>query len=116
MSTTFCATGLGRTAASTRRVSSILKECWNAFQERRQRRRLRAILCDLSDRELMDFGASRGEIDYVASNRDVDPRGIRSARSSIRQARRGRLAKVVVRSCRKLPSGSATLVGESTEA
>jgi uncharacterized protein YjiS (DUF1127 family) len=36
-------------------------------------------LCDLSDRELMDIGTTRGEIDYVASNRLVDPRGIRSA-------------------------------------
>jgi uncharacterized protein YjiS (DUF1127 family) len=36
-------------------------------------------LCDLSDRELMDIGISRGEIDYVASNPGIDPRGIRSA-------------------------------------
>jgi len=27
----------------------------------------------------MDIGISRGEIDYVATNRDTDPRGIRSA-------------------------------------
>ncbi|WP_424579093.1 hypothetical protein [Bradyrhizobium sp. USDA 241] len=27
----------------------------------------------------MDIGITRGEIDYVASNRDTDPRGIRSA-------------------------------------
>jgi hypothetical protein len=27
----------------------------------------------------MDIGTTRGEIDYVASNRDIDPRGIRSA-------------------------------------
>jgi hypothetical protein len=43
--------------------------------------KLRATLCDLSDRELMDIGTTRGEIDYVASNRDIDPRGIRSAGS-----------------------------------
>ena len=47
-------------------------------QERRKRQRLRATLCDLSDRELMDIGTTRGEIDYVASNRFIDPRGIRS--------------------------------------
>jgi hypothetical protein len=27
----------------------------------------------------MDIGTTRGEIDYVASNRSIDPRGIRSA-------------------------------------
>jgi uncharacterized protein YjiS (DUF1127 family) len=79
MSTTYGATGLGQTAASTRRVSRFFKRYWSAFQEWRKRQRLRATLCDLSDRELMDIGTTRGEIDYVASNRDIDPRGIRSA-------------------------------------
>ena len=79
MSTTYGATGLGQTAASTRRVSSSFKRYWAAFQERRERQRLRATLCDLSDRELMDIGTTRGEIDYVASNRSIDPRGVRSA-------------------------------------
>jgi uncharacterized protein YjiS (DUF1127 family) len=76
MSTTYGATGLGQTAVSTRRVSSFFKRYWGAFQERRKRQRLRATLCD---RELMDIGTTRGEIDYVASNRGIDPRGIRSA-------------------------------------
>jgi uncharacterized protein YjiS (DUF1127 family) len=78
MSTTYGATGLGQTAASTRRLSSFFKRYWRAFQERRERRMLRAALCDLSDRELMDIGTTRGEIDYVVSNRGIDPRGIRS--------------------------------------
>ena len=78
MSTTYGATGLGQTSASTLRVSSLFKRYWVAFQERRSRQRLRATLGDLSDRELMDIGTTRGEIDYVASNRDIDPRGIRS--------------------------------------
>jgi uncharacterized protein YjiS (DUF1127 family) len=78
MSTTYGAAGLGQTAASTRHVSSFFKRYWGAFQERRKRQRLRATLCDLSDRELMDIGTTRGEIDYVASNRSFDPRGIRS--------------------------------------
>jgi uncharacterized protein YjiS (DUF1127 family) len=78
MSTTFGATGLGQTAASTRRVSSFFKGYWDAFQERRERQRIRVTLCDLSDRELMDIGTTRGEIDYVVSNRGIDPRGIRS--------------------------------------
>src|SRR6476659_9161214 len=79
MSTIYGATGLGQTAASTRRVSSFFKRYWGAFQERRIRQRLRLALCDLSDRELMDIGITRGEIDYVASNRGIDPRGVRSA-------------------------------------
>ena len=74
MSTSYGATGLGQTAVSTRRVSSLLKTYWGAFQEQRKCQRLRATLCDLSDREL-----TRGEIDYIASNRGIDPRSIQSA-------------------------------------
>jgi uncharacterized protein YjiS (DUF1127 family) len=79
MSATYDATRLGQAVPSTRHVFSFFKRCWGAFQERRKRQSLRATLCDLSDRELMDIGTSRGEIDYVASNRGIDPRGIRSA-------------------------------------
>ena len=79
MSTTYGATGLVQTAASTRRVSSFFRRYCDAFQERRKRQRLQATLCDLSDRELMDIGTTRGEVDYVVSNRGIDPRGIRSA-------------------------------------
>jgi uncharacterized protein YjiS (DUF1127 family) len=71
--------GLSQTAASTRRISSFFKRYMSAYHERRQRRRLRAALCDLNDRELMDIGTTRGEVDYVSSNRNIDPRGIRSA-------------------------------------
>jgi uncharacterized protein YjiS (DUF1127 family) len=53
----------GLTAASTRSVLSLLKRYWRAFQERRQRQSLRTTLHDLSDRELMDIGVTRGEID-----------------------------------------------------
>ncbi|WP_449381935.1 DUF1127 domain-containing protein [Bradyrhizobium sp. UFLA05-112] len=34
-------------------------------------------MSDLSDRELVDIGITRGEIDYVASHRGIDPRGMR---------------------------------------
>jgi len=68
MSATYGATGLGQTAP-TRRVSSFFKKYWDAFQERRDRQKLRCALSDLSDRELMDIGTTRGEIDYVVSNR-----------------------------------------------
>jgi uncharacterized protein YjiS (DUF1127 family) len=79
MSTTYDATGLRQTAAPTRRVSGAFRRYWDAFREQRTRQRLRAALRSLSDRELMDIGTSRGEIDYIASNRSIDPRGIRSA-------------------------------------
>jgi uncharacterized protein YjiS (DUF1127 family) len=60
MGTTYGATGLGQAAASTRRVSSLLKRYWGVFLERRKREKLRANLYDLSDRELMDIGTTRG--------------------------------------------------------
>ncbi|OKO78104.1 hypothetical protein AC629_30920 [Bradyrhizobium sp. NAS80.1] len=65
------------TSVSTRYVSSFIWKCWDAFQERRERQKLSAILSDLSDGELMDIGTTRSEIDYVASHRGIDPRGIR---------------------------------------
>jgi uncharacterized protein YjiS (DUF1127 family) len=77
MSTIHGTTELGP-ASAKRQVYSPLETYWNAFQEWRKRQRLRATLCDLSDRELMDIGTTRGEIDYVASHRGIDPRGIRS--------------------------------------
>ena len=78
MSTTYGATGLGQAAALAYRVSSFFKRRWDALQERRERQKLRDALSNLSDRDLMDIGISRGEIDYVASHRGIDPRGIRS--------------------------------------
>ena len=78
MSTTYSTTWLERTSASTQYVSSLIWKYWDAFQKRRRRQKLHAALSDLSDRELMDIGTTRGEIDYVVSNREIDPRGIRS--------------------------------------
>ena len=72
MSTIRETTELGPVTAR-RQVYSPLETYWNAFQEWRKRQRLLANLCDLSDRELMDIGTTRGEIDYVASNRGIDP-------------------------------------------
>ena len=75
MSTTYAETGLGHTAPLTR-ASGFFKKYWGAFQDRRIRQRLLINLCGLSDRELEDIGTTRGEFDYVASNRGSDPRGI----------------------------------------
>jgi uncharacterized protein YjiS (DUF1127 family) len=78
MSTTHSTTRLERTSGSTRHVASFIWKYWDAFRERRERQKLRATLSNLSDTELMDIGTTRGEIDYVASHRGIDPRGIRS--------------------------------------
>jgi uncharacterized protein YjiS (DUF1127 family) len=78
MSTTYTPTRSAQTTESTGRFSSALKDFWNAYQEWRQQERLRVDFYKLSDRELMDIGIARGEIDYAASHPDSDPRGIRS--------------------------------------
>ena len=62
----------GPTAASAPNVLSLLKRYWRAFQERRQRQSLRATLHNLSDRELMDIGLTRDEIDYITPHRAID--------------------------------------------
>jgi uncharacterized protein YjiS (DUF1127 family) len=79
MSTIYTPTRPTQTTGLPRRFSGALREFWGELQDRRKRARLRADLCSLNDRELMDIGIARGEIDYVASNRNRDPRGIRSA-------------------------------------
>jgi uncharacterized protein YjiS (DUF1127 family) len=79
MITTFSTTALSRTTRTKRRFLSLLGRYRDKFQQWRKRERLRADLCALNDRELQDIGMTRGEIDYVASNRGIDPRGIRSA-------------------------------------
>ncbi len=78
MNTTFRTTGLAQTTGSRRRAFSLFRSYWGAFQEWRDGERLRADLCGLNDRELQDIGITRGEVDYVASNRSIDPRGVRS--------------------------------------
>jgi uncharacterized protein YjiS (DUF1127 family) len=79
MNTAHGVIGLERNIRLKLRVSSFFKRYWSALQERRKRQRLRADLYYLNDFELHDIGITRGEIDYVISNRSIDPRGIRSA-------------------------------------
>jgi len=59
-------------ARETRSVLGLLKRYWRAFQERRQYQSLRAGLACLSDRELMDIGLTRDEIDYITPQRAID--------------------------------------------
>jgi uncharacterized protein YjiS (DUF1127 family) len=49
-------------------VLSLIRRYWRALQEQRRR----VTLQDLSDRELMDIGLTRGEIDYFTPERAID--------------------------------------------
>jgi uncharacterized protein YjiS (DUF1127 family) len=51
-------------------VLDLLKRAWLAFLERR--RTPQASLQDLSDRELMDIGLTRGEVDTLSPHRAID--------------------------------------------
>ena len=79
MDTTYKVSGSRQTFAPVRLGLSLFGNCCAVLLEWHLRQGIRAKLLDLSDRELHDMGISRGEIEYVASNRDIDPRGIRSA-------------------------------------
>jgi uncharacterized protein YjiS (DUF1127 family) len=79
MNTAHGVIGLERHIRLKVRASSFFKRYWSALQEWRERERLRSDLYYLNDFELHDIGITRGEIDYVVSNRSIDPRGIRSA-------------------------------------
>jgi uncharacterized protein YjiS (DUF1127 family) len=64
-------------ATAKRQVYSPLEAYWYAFQEWRKRGKRRTELCRLTDFELADIGITRGEIDYVASNRSISPDPLR---------------------------------------
>ena len=71
------AVGPGQAPASSTRFSSSIRSYWTAFQEWRTYKKLQSDLNCLTDLELRDIGIARGEIDYVAANRSIDPRGAR---------------------------------------
>lgn len=56
--------------AATRSVLGLLRQYWRAFQDWRQSPQL--TLQDLSDRELMDIGLTRGEVDYLTPQRAIE--------------------------------------------
>jgi uncharacterized protein YjiS (DUF1127 family) len=78
MNTARSAVGLGQAPAFTQGFSTSIRSYWDTFQEWRKYKRLQSDLNDLTDGELRDIGIARGEIDYVAANRSIDPRGVRS--------------------------------------
>jgi uncharacterized protein YjiS (DUF1127 family) len=63
MSTPCDTTGSPRTFAPIK-LAGFFERFRVAFREWRERRRLHATLSGLSDRELLDIGTTRGEIDY----------------------------------------------------
>ena len=71
--------------ASTRSVLGLLRLYWRAFQGRRRRENLRAALSCLDDKQLMDIGLTRGEIDYLTPQRAID----RLRDSAMHQSSRG---------------------------
>jgi uncharacterized protein YjiS (DUF1127 family) len=78
MTTTFSTTALSQTTTTKRHLVGLFGRYLDAYREWRRRERLRADLCALDDRELQDIGIARGEVDYVASHRSGDPRGVKS--------------------------------------
>ena len=64
-----------QSVATARPGLAVLTRCRDAFLEWRRRGQLRARLDGLSDRELLDIGIGRGEIDYVSAHSASDPRG-----------------------------------------
>ena len=78
MSTTYSATGRDRRSHRHGASPAFPRDIGVRFRNGANARGYEPTLSDLSDRDLMDIGTTRGEIDYVASNRFIDPRGIRS--------------------------------------
>ncbi|MBR0848672.1 DUF1127 domain-containing protein [Bradyrhizobium diazoefficiens] len=78
MTTTISSTAFSQTTTTKRPLVSLFARCLDAFRGWRSRARLRADLCALDDRELQDIGIAREEVDYVASHRLGDPRGVSS--------------------------------------
>ncbi|WP_128936369.1 DUF1127 domain-containing protein [Bradyrhizobium zhanjiangense] len=74
-----CLSASRQTLAPVRLGLNLLANYRAALRERHERRWLKANLSRLGDMALHDIGISRGEIGCVAANRDVDPRGVRSA-------------------------------------
>jgi uncharacterized protein YjiS (DUF1127 family) len=59
-------------AATPRSVLGLLKLYWHAFWERRRRESLRNSLSCLDDKQLMDIGLTRSEIDHLTPQRAID--------------------------------------------
>lgn len=66
MRITYLTTELGETTApASQALVGLLRKHWDAFKERRERARVRAIFYGMHDRELKDLGFTRSEIESV---------------------------------------------------
>jgi uncharacterized protein YjiS (DUF1127 family) len=74
MSSTQIANGTVRLNASAGYIRGFFTSCSSAFQQWRDRQKLRTALHGLSDSALSDIGITRGEIEYVIFNRSIDSR------------------------------------------
>ena len=66
------AEGLPVELVSTWSIPGLLARYWRALQDWRWRQGPQIALRDLSDRELMDIGLTRGEIDHLSPQRSID--------------------------------------------
>ena len=66
------AEGLPVELVSTWSIPGLLARYWRALQDWRWRHGPQIALRDLSDRELMDIGLTRGEIDSISPQRTID--------------------------------------------
>jgi len=62
----------GPPMASTPGILSLLHGYWRALQRWRRREGFRINLHNLSDRELMDIGLTRNDIDYIVADRAIE--------------------------------------------
>jgi uncharacterized protein YjiS (DUF1127 family) len=69
-------TASGQPSVLIRQVPGFIRRCWIALQERRAREKVRAALYGLNSRDLHDIGIAHGDIEYIASHPEIDPRGI----------------------------------------
>ncbi|KWV47644.1 hypothetical protein AS156_19615 [Bradyrhizobium macuxiense] len=74
MDTPYIVVGSPHAIAPARPRFAVIGRCWAALLDWKLRVQIRVRLNNLSDHELQDIGIARGEIDYVASHRAVDPR------------------------------------------
>lgn len=66
MRTTYLTTEPQQTTAPASQVLiGLLRKRWEAFKERRERARVKAIFYGMQDRELKDLGFTRSEIESV---------------------------------------------------
>ena len=65
-----------QTTVSNRPIAGFIGDVGTLFRSDANAQKVRAALYGLNACDLKDIGIAHGEIEYVASNRSVDPRGV----------------------------------------